>query len=934
LFQDNPYASLIPNANASPGVIYGPPETPKPKDPPSGYTFDGAGGLVPIPGGPADPNRPGGELDPNKPGGKGDPKPTEAERTASFLSTNLYGATAQMQSVLKTDPEASLPTASGEFAGLFGSTARRFANEGARRRVEAAQRLILDNALTLGTGAAYTAEQLDGYRQSYFPQLGDDAEDVKFKQQSLRTLLLAARIKAGNEAGKIDEAMSMLGLNADVGGAETADQTTAPPPERAFGAQEDAGFQEVTDAQQRQWAGFMAQQEPGKATAADLAAGWQRITGQPMGNAEEITAFFNRTGKFSGDVAYVNKPEVRAEVNRILDETGGADDFGGGAVNGASVGWDAKLDAGATALRGSLMGEGSLSELYSDKLAVNRGVQAGMRERSPWLYGTGQAIGGFAVPIGMAARTPMALARAGAGAGALYGAGEADGAGNMAAGAATGGALGALIGGGVGAGASALGRRFGPQLSALTARTDPEVADTARAALSENVRIIEPMVNDRAIRRTGVLEANNLTAPIIRGGIERVAGDIEQGVGRLGQNGAPMGNQRMGDMVRDVVVRVREEDRALSKAAYDAAEAIDGDPMVDLVTMRAKLDDEIARLSRTPGTNKAQIDLLMTTRDDIAQPMPLSAVRDLRTNLRDNISANNLGRTRAEARLLGALEAGKNDIRGSLSAAGQKAWDAADALYTGQMKFRAKVLEPLVGKDIDKLGSEQLAERLRGMMSPRGNGRAMASLHRRMTAEESRDLAATFAEGLGRKSPDDPFSTATLVTQARRFSPAARETIFGPQGAQSLNNLIRLSRRLERSVGDINRSRTAPPMLELFRNGARGVVLGLMGAGGGLATQNAAGVGLGVAVGATIAGAGAVRRSFSAKALMNPNVQKWLDRASNVSNPREANLALVQLRTLAAREPALASEIVPIHQFLLENMAVRASAEAEGVEGD
>ena len=44
-----------------------------------------------------------------------------------------------------------------------------------RQRVESAQLDILDAALTLGTGAAYTREQLQGYRKSYFPQIGDGA---------------------------------------------------------------------------------------------------------------------------------------------------------------------------------------------------------------------------------------------------------------------------------------------------------------------------------------------------------------------------------------------------------------------------------------------------------------------------------------------------------------------------------------------------------------------------------------------------------------------------------------------------------------------------------------------------------------------------------------------------------------------------------------
>jgi len=59
---------------------------------------------------------------------------------------------------------------------------------------------MLDAALTLGTGAAYTKEQLEGYRTSYFPQLGDDEQTIKAKAQRLNNLVEAAYSKAGRAA--------------------------------------------------------------------------------------------------------------------------------------------------------------------------------------------------------------------------------------------------------------------------------------------------------------------------------------------------------------------------------------------------------------------------------------------------------------------------------------------------------------------------------------------------------------------------------------------------------------------------------------------------------------------------------------------------------------------------------------------------------------
>ncbi len=54
--------------------------------------------------------------------------------------------------------------------------------------------------MTLGTGAAYTREQLDNYRKSYFPQLNDKPGTIKDKQQRLKSLLDSAMIKSGRAA--------------------------------------------------------------------------------------------------------------------------------------------------------------------------------------------------------------------------------------------------------------------------------------------------------------------------------------------------------------------------------------------------------------------------------------------------------------------------------------------------------------------------------------------------------------------------------------------------------------------------------------------------------------------------------------------------------------------------------------------------------------
>ncbi len=154
---------------------------------PSGYRQNADGTLAAIPGGPADKHA----------------VTTEGERKAATLLTRLTSSRQQLATVLAGNPDASKPGLMANGLRMVGADA--LANTGtssARQRVEAAELDILDAALTLGTGAAYTREQLQGYRKSYFPQIGDADETIKDKEARLSSLIQAAEIAAGRAAPK------------------------------------------------------------------------------------------------------------------------------------------------------------------------------------------------------------------------------------------------------------------------------------------------------------------------------------------------------------------------------------------------------------------------------------------------------------------------------------------------------------------------------------------------------------------------------------------------------------------------------------------------------------------------------------------------------------------------------------------------------------
>jgi len=128
--------------------------------------------------------------------------PTGEERKAGFLANRVKFGVEQMSDVIKRNAPAASPEALPSLVKFLTQSDFLATNltSSDRQRIEAAQLDILDAALTLGTGAAYTREQLEGYRKAYFPVLGNDEATIKDKQARLQNLLESAYITAGRAA--------------------------------------------------------------------------------------------------------------------------------------------------------------------------------------------------------------------------------------------------------------------------------------------------------------------------------------------------------------------------------------------------------------------------------------------------------------------------------------------------------------------------------------------------------------------------------------------------------------------------------------------------------------------------------------------------------------------------------------------------------------
>mgnify|MGYP003652800735 CR=1 FL=1 len=125
--------------------------------------------------------------------------PNEGERKSATLANRLNFNVDQINQAVGLDPTAALPTTSIELA-RFLTRSEMLPNKltsAKRQIVESSQLDITDAALTLGTGAAYTKEQLENYRKSFFPQVGDKPETVISKRARLQNILESAAIASG-----------------------------------------------------------------------------------------------------------------------------------------------------------------------------------------------------------------------------------------------------------------------------------------------------------------------------------------------------------------------------------------------------------------------------------------------------------------------------------------------------------------------------------------------------------------------------------------------------------------------------------------------------------------------------------------------------------------------------------------------------------------
>jgi hypothetical protein len=129
-------------------------------------------------------------------------QPTESERKNATLATRLEGALRELETIGTEEQKPGLMERGLESAGL--ESMANLSRSESRQRANAAQLDALDAALTLGTGATYTKEQLANFKTQYFPQVNDKPATIREKAARFKQIVDAAKLAAGRAAPVVD----------------------------------------------------------------------------------------------------------------------------------------------------------------------------------------------------------------------------------------------------------------------------------------------------------------------------------------------------------------------------------------------------------------------------------------------------------------------------------------------------------------------------------------------------------------------------------------------------------------------------------------------------------------------------------------------------------------------------------------------------------
>lgn len=858
-------------------IISPPPSPPPPPNPGTGFRFNPDGSASPIPGGAGDPTRPGGERDPNR-----DPGVDQA-RMAGFLrraarANNLY----MRQNV--GAPSLTRETARDWFPNISNMT-----SSDEQQSAEASAREFIAATLRYESGAAIPPEELEAQRRRYFPMPGDSPETIALKTELRRTALEGLAVSAGPGAR---DAMAQ-GETEDIRAAIERARPAAAPVANPVGSGGEGGEIEI-----------MLGEEP---PPPEPPPG-QRFVGWRAGPSAEFIPVFepirDDRDTFDRVVSTVlTAPVAAASIPIALGNemiTAGARGF----ENTATLGFNDELRGLA---RSAITG-GSVDS----SIAHERGIDRRDERDNFGSRLTGQIAGGFALP-GSGARSLSSMMGVGAGVGGVYGLGSGEG-GLMER--LPGAVAGAGIGAGLGLGTNLAGR-------GVRAYQGRGAADPGRMALAEGMERqgIEGVVPDLYPTQRGVysfLESLPISGGRVRADVQRGADQLEARLGTFAADAPP--RQRAGEIIQAAGARFNERSRDLTDRLYRRAESLAGDVRIRPQQALQNVDQHIAQLSETSSANSGKLSILNQLRTDLVdeagnvRDLSIQGLRDLRTAMRDELSARGMRYSDTERRVMQVIDAAGTDIEAGLSGNALAAYQRADRTYRQRIDRIDNIVERFMGANRDgQRSGEQAMTALEGMAAPRsGDAERLAVAMRGMNRTDRQQVGASIISQMGRRGLEEgaDFSPARFFTDLQRFSRESREAIWGRQGARDLDDLARFAEARGGTIARMNNPGSGR-VSNWFS--AVGSLLGGSGAGAGLGA--ATGVGAGV-------GAGAVPMLLAggygmARILGNRDAARVLVDATRATSPAQQRSVIRRLGEVAGSNPALAQDVLGLQRILM-----------------
>jgi len=904
-------------------------------------------------------------------GGAGGGGTTDGERKSSAFLTRALGANRDYEKI-KPGPRGLLAQ---KFNDWMPNVANTTINDDDRQVTDSAQAEFVAATLRYDSGAAIPPAELEAQKRIYFPQPGDGIEARNQKARA-RARAMQGLIESSGRAldPKIRDQYPEFFKDRTGAGvtppANSTPPTGTPPNSPAGGPPDETGKYAGADIQMHMDSPENAQGY--RFTPTQETALREYLTGgnaTPEGYGRMMTAFAAAQGVNVDDAYTQSATESGAKLieaaktgnlgdgmsynqsdkdyrDRLLAEQDkkplGDMATGQLLTSGITAGLSDEASGVIGGAKSFLEGDGFQKGYRHDRDTV-RAIRDRAYEERPIISGATEMLGALGTPGGVArdvmrggtlAARIAAGAKAGARQGIAAGYGYGEGAGDSIKGAAIGGAGGALIGGALPLAGKGLSAAYNFATKRPVIAGGQQIAD---AAAAENIPISRPFLDPSVRNKVTYLDTTARGAPIIQGALGDTANAIETRAATLGKGGNVVDAYEGGQAIQKAGKGYITRAKSLTDRLYDRAKsAVPEGVTIEPANAVAEIDRNIAELSKTPTVNAGTIKYLQDLKTDFSKPLDIDALRGMRTNMRGQINERNLTHTDAERRVIGVLEAASRDIQTQLAEKAPMAgsrYARADTAFKGKQDKIKNVIQTFLGPRNANIPPEQAFSRLESMARSRGNSQGLQSMVGEMDKADVRDIAATFADSLGKDAAGD-FSPARFIAHAGKLSPRARRIIFGDEGAETISNLVKVSNAFRKVSAMANHSGT-----ERARNyrGAIGKVFGFVAGGAG---GYSAGGGMGAAVGAMAASQaadaiGGIMNARSARALMSPNVAKWLKQTP--TNPAAIESHIARLSTIAAREPAISGDIISLQNYLSQafNQApLRAAAGPENQKHD